>query len=176
MEPSRHRKLESLAKRIEPGLWQYELILMALMAVSLIVYYTLSAWAGAGALLLGAGLILAIIYFFRWFLPRSEGSGPGALVLKLHSAAMAFGVLGGVFRVLYMQSDILFLSISLALAALVMLLVLYYGVIKKEPIIIGKPDVVRMVLCMILAMVLLLWQPPLPFIDSAVFPAEEMIH
>ena len=66
MEPKQPRKLELLASRIEPRLWQYELILLALMAASLVLYYFRPAWAGAGALLLGGGLILAIIYFFRW--------------------------------------------------------------------------------------------------------------
>lgn len=176
MEPKRPRKLELLASRIEPRLWQYELILLAFMAASLALYYFRPSWAGAGALLLGGGLILAIIYFFRWFLPRPEGQEWNSGIHKLHSAALAFGVLGGVFRVLYMQSDLLFLSISLALSVLASLTVLYRMLVKGEPPAICKPDLARMVLCLIAVSVLLLWHPPLPITDINLFPAEELLQ
>ncbi len=95
MEPKRPRKLELLASRIEPRLWQYELILLALMAASIVLYYFLPSWAGAGALLLGGGLIWLSFIFFRWFLPRPVGQEWNSGIHKLHSAALAFGVLGG---------------------------------------------------------------------------------
>ena len=81
MKSGTRHKAESLASRIEAGLLQYEMILLSVAAVGLVFYYLGRIWAGT--VILAAGLILGMVYFFRWFLPSGDQK-----VLETHRKTM----------------------------------------------------------------------------------------
>ncbi len=177
MEPKRPRKLELLASRIEPRLWQYELNIAGIKGCKprTVLFSPRLGWCRC--VIAGRRTYSGYHLFFPVVFTPARRSGWNSGIHKYFILPRwRLGVLGGVFRVLYMQSDLLFLSISLALSVLASLTVSLPHAGEGRAACICKPDLARMVLCLIAGSVLLLWHPPLPITDINLFPAEELLQ
>lgn len=98
------RKIEKTARRFYHQLPWYELFLYPLMLVGAVFYSQGKIWGGS--LFLLAGLILSMVYLLLWFYPEKGWA------LRLMAVGLSFGLLGSVFTLLHMQSDVMFLVIG----------------------------------------------------------------
>ncbi|MGC8865019.1 MAG: hypothetical protein ACP5O2_04765 [Bacteroidales bacterium] len=127
------RKIEKTARRFYHQLPWYELFLYPLMLVGAVFYFQGKNWGGS--LFLLAGLILSMVYLMLWFYPEK------GWFLRLMAVGLSFGLLGCIFTLLHMQSDVMFLVMGgLALLAA---LILFFSKLREQRV---RGDLIRMVL------------------------------
>ncbi|HPY10850.1 MAG TPA: hypothetical protein PLV74_09545 [Bacteroidales bacterium] len=102
--PTKSRKIEVMASRFYQYLGWYELILYPVMLLGAALFF--SGKARGGSILLLAALIQAMVYMVLWY---KAGMG---VWFRLFSFGLSFGLLGSVFYLLKMQSDLLFLGLG----------------------------------------------------------------
>ena len=153
-----NQRLEATGLRLHKRVFVYEFILYILWIASLYPYYIGKLWAGTS--ILGISLILAIVYFLRGFRPSEDKNL--LLYQKFTGLAQAMAILGLASRILYMQSDILFLGISGFI--ILSLIVIHFVDVKKQKhvITLELQDLIRLSILLMLTILLMIWRPPLP--------------
>jgi phosphatidylserine synthase len=84
------------------------------------------------------------------------------LYQKFTGLAEAMAILGIASRILYMQSDLLFLGISGFI--IVSLLIIHFIDVKKQnqKIRLERQDLIRLSILLVLTVIFMVWWPPLP--------------
>jgi hypothetical protein len=160
MDSPQLRKTEQIAHRIETSLTRFEFILIPLIIVGCILVYTDKPAMGI-PISFGAAMILAIVYFFRWFNPGVQNAMQGFL-FKLTSFTLAIGTLGIIFSLLHMKTGKMFLIICIADTLVSTGFWLIFRKKIPETELIRRDDMIRLAIVLAICVVLLSIKLPVP--------------
>lgn len=133
------RKLEKIAERFYTQLRWYELILYPLIIWGATFHFFDKIWGGS--ILLLAGLILSLVYLMTGFYSMA------GIKLRMMAIGLSFGLLGSIFNLLQMQSDLLFLIVGFF--GLLSSLVIHWRTPKEEQ---SLQDLLRIIVILLVVL------------------------